>query len=42
MGRQGRTLVENRFVWQKLAVQMASVYEWMLGGGSKPDCIESV
>jgi glycosyltransferase involved in cell wall biosynthesis len=42
MGRQGRTLVENRFVWQKLAVQMASVYEWMLGGGPKPNCVESV
>jgi len=42
MGRQGRALVENHFVWQKLAVQMASVYEWMLGGGPKPDCVESV
>jgi len=41
MGREGRTLVENRFAWRKLAVQMASVYEWMLGGGPKPDCVEN-
>lgn len=40
MGRQGRALVENRFTWRKLAVQMASVYEWMLGG-AKPDCVEN-
>ncbi|HEV3271722.1 MAG TPA: glycosyltransferase [Candidatus Methylacidiphilales bacterium] len=41
MGRRGCTLVENRFAWRKLAVEMASVYEWMLGGGPKPACVEN-
>jgi len=41
MGRQGRALVEDRFAWRKLAVQMASVYEWMVDGGPKPDCVET-
>ena len=40
MGGRGRALVENRFAWPKLAVEMMSVYEWMLGGGPRPGCIE--
>ncbi len=39
MGEQGRILAETRFAWRKLAAQMASVYEWMLGGGPTPDCV---
>jgi glycosyltransferase involved in cell wall biosynthesis len=40
MGQNGRKLVEDKFDWRKVAVQMASVYEWILGGGAKPDCLE--
>ena len=39
MGERGRNLVENRFTWQKVAAQMAGVYEWMLGGGETPACV---
>ena len=40
MGGRGRVLAENRFAWPKLAVEMASVYEWMLGRGPRPGCVE--
>jgi poly(glycerol-phosphate) alpha-glucosyltransferase len=40
MGRRGRALAGSRFAWRKLAIEMASVYEWMLGGGSRPSCVE--
>jgi poly(glycerol-phosphate) alpha-glucosyltransferase len=40
MGSKGRALVESRFDWRKVAAQMASVYEWMLGGGTAPDGLE--
>jgi poly(glycerol-phosphate) alpha-glucosyltransferase len=40
MGARGRALTEARFAWPKVAEQMASVYQWMLGGGAKPDCVE--
>ena len=39
MGAKGRTLVEERFTWPLVAAQMKEVYEWMLGGGSKPGCV---
>jgi glycosyltransferase involved in cell wall biosynthesis len=36
MGTRGLDLVKDRFVWSKIAPQMKSVYEWMLGGGPNP------
>ena len=39
MGQRGFQLVSQRFVWPEIAHQMRSVYEWVLGGGPKPDCI---
>ncbi len=39
MGANGRTLAENKFTWRKVAGQMADVYAWILGGGSRPDCV---
>jgi len=38
MGTQGRTLVEEKFAWDKIARDMKAVYEWCLGG-EKPACI---
>jgi poly(glycerol-phosphate) alpha-glucosyltransferase len=40
MGRNGRALVKDRFAWPKIVIDMRSVYEWMLGGGPKPECVE--
>ena len=39
-GRNGRALAERKFDWRAVAAQMATVYKWVLGGGSKPDCVE--
>ena len=41
MGARGRTLVAERFTWPKIARDMRAVYEWVLGGGQKPDCVVS-
>ena len=40
MGTRGRTLVETRFAWPAIAVQMSEVYTWLLGGGPVPACVE--
>ena len=40
MGASGRALVERQFTWPQVAAQMKEVYEWMLGGGSRPGCVE--
>ncbi|WPL19411.1 D-inositol 3-phosphate glycosyltransferase [Thiorhodovibrio winogradskyi] len=39
MGERGRVLVEQRFSWVRIAEQMLAVYQWVLGQGSKPDCV---
>jgi poly(glycerol-phosphate) alpha-glucosyltransferase len=39
MGARGRALAERQFDWHTVAAQMASVYEWVLGAGPKPDCV---
>jgi poly(glycerol-phosphate) alpha-glucosyltransferase len=39
MGAKGRALVEERFTWQTIAAQMREVYDWMLGGGTRPSSV---
>ncbi|MCL6509026.1 MAG: glycosyltransferase, partial [Bryobacteraceae bacterium] len=39
MGERGRRLVEERFSWPKIAAQMKQVYEWVLGGGPRPEWV---
>jgi poly(glycerol-phosphate) alpha-glucosyltransferase len=41
MGERGRRLVEERFSWAKIARQMKAVYEWVLGGGPRPECVRT-
>lgn len=40
MGDCGRALVERQFAWPQVAAQMKEVYDWVLGGGAKPSCVE--
>jgi poly(glycerol-phosphate) alpha-glucosyltransferase len=40
MGAAGRRLVENRFSWPQVARQMTEVYQWVAGGGAKPDTVQ--
>jgi glycosyltransferase involved in cell wall biosynthesis len=42
MGRRGHDLAAKRFTWSKIASQLQSVHEWILGGGDKPDCIQAI
>jgi len=39
MGSRARDLVVERFTWQRVARQLQSVQEWILGGGTKPECV---
>ncbi len=39
MGKLGLALAKDRFAWSKIAGEMMAVYKWMLGGGSKPECV---
>jgi poly(glycerol-phosphate) alpha-glucosyltransferase len=39
IGSRGRALVASHFAWPKIAADLKKVYYWMVGGGSKPDCI---
>jgi len=39
MGVRGRLLVETRFNWSSIAVQMRDVYSWVLGRGAQPECV---
>lgn len=39
MGRSGRSLVEERYQWQRIGRAMVEVYDWILGHGSKPDFV---
>lgn len=40
MGARGRTWVARDLGWDGIAAQTASVYEWALHGGPRPDCID--
>ena len=42
MGAKGRALVEEKFTWGKIASDMNAVYEWCLGGGDAPACIDRI
>lgn len=39
MGAKGRKLIEERYIWDRVGAQMVEVYEWLLGGGSPPECV---
>lgn len=39
MGDNGRALVEAQFSWTLVGQKMIAVYRWLLGYGSRPDCV---
>jgi glycosyltransferase involved in cell wall biosynthesis len=41
MGERGREMVASRFAWEGIAQQFIDCYRWILGQGSKPDCVIS-
>jgi len=36
IGKKGRQLVESHYSWPKIAADMKSVYDWVVGGGATP------
>jgi glycosyltransferase involved in cell wall biosynthesis len=40
LGRNGRRLVECEYTWDRQAKRLAAIYEWLVGGGTPPDCVE--
>ena len=39
MGRRGRLWMEQSYGWDRIATEMKSVYDWLLGGGAPPSCV---
>jgi poly(glycerol-phosphate) alpha-glucosyltransferase len=39
MGVRGRALVAEKFSWPRVGQQMRAVYEWVLGGGTRPETV---
>ena len=39
LGERGRALVAAKFVWPKIAAEIKTVYDWVLRGGTKPECV---
>lgn len=39
MGQNGRDLVSRAYNWNSVAIGMADVYRWILGGGPLPTCV---
>ena len=37
IGQIGRRLVEQHYTWDRQAQRLASVYEWIKGGGPAPE-----
>lgn len=42
MASQARRMIGERFSWPVVGERAAAVLDWMLGGGSPPDCVEVV
>ncbi len=40
LAANGRNLVENRYTWDRQAERLASVYDWITGGGPRPEAVE--
>ena len=39
MGKRGKELVENKYLWNKTTLKTIELYEWVLNGAPKPDFI---
>ncbi len=40
MGASGRDLVAKHFSWSQVSEQTRQLYDWILGGGEQPHCVE--
>jgi len=42
MGLAGRREIEKRYTWPNVAREMLGVYGWLIGGGTRPACVEVI
>ncbi len=42
LGRNGRTLVERDYTWERQGERLDEVYHWVIGGGMAPACVSVV
>ena len=42
MGQRGAAWMKQEFDWNSIGVEMARVYDWILGRGDRPDCVHLV
>ena len=40
LARNGRQLVEARYTWDEVAARLSAVYDWVIGGGPKPEAVQ--
>ena len=40
MGQRGTALVREKYSWSNVAKQTIEVYQWILGGGPPPSCVD--
>ena len=41
MGAEGRRWMEREFSWSRVASEMCTVYDWVLGLGPQPQCVDT-
>ncbi len=39
MGERGKKLVMEKYSWPRISAQMKGVYDWVVGGGARPECV---
>jgi glycosyltransferase involved in cell wall biosynthesis len=42
MGLRARRLVEAKYTWEQVVVEMESVYQWVISGGAPPACVDLI
>lgn len=40
MGRRGRALIEERYIWSRMGKDLANVYSWLIDDTPAPPCVE--
>jgi len=40
MGARGRALVAQRYSWARVGSEMKAAYQWILGAGPRPSCVQ--
>jgi len=41
MGQRGQQLARDKYSWGHIASELQAAYDWLLGGGAKPKCVQT-